>query len=356
MLEGDDIDIDAAISQARDSLYDEELFQLLIDEARDLLPYGVKTKDGHISIPLADRDETKGSQQKEVRREVLIDLLERDTPSPSSGSLAESTALSLRLGLSHIYRERYDRRTKLPQPLSAKIGSANRTDLLKSMLGLIAHEHETSLVNETLCHLRTTLTSADISCSIVVDRGLSFISSNEAKAPTNVKSEPRFAKKTLFDSLTGAQSTTHTFKLFESIQISIITTTDLSEPHFGSYWSIVSDVSPPGHGVSDTTFKDLNALFDGVERKIRDTLLRYIDNESAQWTVKDDRNYFVSGTDPERELRVQLLNGKLAVTLSNEDMAGSPDILAVWEGTESRATDGSMGVRLLDVVAKAGVD
>ncbi|KAJ5499413.1 Mediator complex subunit Med17 [Penicillium expansum] len=108
--------IEDRILQARDTVYEEELFHELVREARAIASFGVTTRQNLIQIPASDD------------LEILLDLVDtdEDTSEPEhhvsqqGTSLAEGLAHTIRILLAYAHRQNLRRRTLLPPPLTPK--------------------------------------------------------------------------------------------------------------------------------------------------------------------------------------------------------------------------------------------
>ncbi|KAI9769956.1 MAG: RNA polymerase II mediator complex subunit [Geoglossum simile] len=116
----DSASIENLILQARNSVYEEELFYELSREARQLANQGVRTVDDTIVLSLGDTTQ------------ILIDLIpvgeatstnsEQSQPlcDTSDDDVAQGIALALRILLSYAHRLNLKRRSQLPPPIDRK--------------------------------------------------------------------------------------------------------------------------------------------------------------------------------------------------------------------------------------------
>ncbi|KAI9782595.1 MAG: RNA polymerase II mediator complex subunit [Geoglossum umbratile] len=116
----DSTSIENLILQARNSVYEEELFYELSREARQLANQGVRTIDDTIVLSIGETTQ------------ILIDLIPIDEaastdseqllpPSDTSdGDIAQGIALALRILLSYAHRVNLKRRSQLPPPIDRK--------------------------------------------------------------------------------------------------------------------------------------------------------------------------------------------------------------------------------------------
>jgi mediator of RNA polymerase II transcription subunit 17, fungi type len=116
----DSASIENLILQARNSVYEEELFYELSREARQLANQGVRTVDDTIVLSLGETTQ------------ILIDLIpvgeatrtDSEQPQPlcdtSDDDIAQGIALALRILLSYAHRVNLKRRSQIPPPIDRK--------------------------------------------------------------------------------------------------------------------------------------------------------------------------------------------------------------------------------------------
>lgn len=157
----DEVTLEARIRQARDSLYEEELFQEMIEEARILNPHGVRIKHGGIVLPLPVPEEGPAGS-------LLLELVPlhghkaETEESLTDNPLPEAMALAFRLLLSNIHRQRLSQRSRIPQPLSIKAAKPNAASILRPVLTALQHAHAVKTVNALLEKTASILKAASI--------------------------------------------------------------------------------------------------------------------------------------------------------------------------------------------------
>lgn len=135
-VEGDSIE--SRILQARDTLYEEELFYELNREARVMASHGVTTlhnliqfeiSEGlYIMFDLVDLDE-------------LSDQADSETRTHEHDILAEAVAHALRILLAYSHRQNLRRRTQIPPPLTPKKRPVPEYPLLRPIAAYLQHSH-----------------------------------------------------------------------------------------------------------------------------------------------------------------------------------------------------------------------
>lgn len=150
--------IEERILQARDTVYEEELFHELVREARAIASFGVTTRQNLIQIPASDD------------LEILLDLVDtdEDTPEPEHDisqqgtSLAEGLAHTIRILLAYAHRQNLRRRTLLPLPLTPKTRSVPEHQLIRPALAYIKHMSHVRWLQSLLKDLFGVLQSAGL--------------------------------------------------------------------------------------------------------------------------------------------------------------------------------------------------
>lgn len=227
--------IEASIQLARDSLFEEELYHEMSLETRQLSAYGVEFRDAVIQV------DAPRMGSVEQHRQLLIDCIPRDEPSPSDQDhshdwLAQNVAEALRLLLAHEHSMRLYRRSQLPPPLTARNRDKQPPPLLRTLLAVLRHLESVDSLYVYLESLAGTLTSAGLDVRLDTTRESSWAKLAEGlRAPRagysvvdqllEVFTRPFDGKATLtLPILNGAQS--------ESLIIS--TRTIIGQPTFGT--------------------------------------------------------------------------------------------------------------------------
>jgi mediator of RNA polymerase II transcription subunit 17 len=132
----DDDSIENRLVQARDILYEEELFHELTREARTLVSSGVTTRRNLIQFEFNDGEE------------ILFDLVDMDNAPDESdvinqteehNTVAEAVAHVIRILLSYSHRQNLLRRTQIPPPLTTKKRPLPEYHLLRPVLAYLQH-------------------------------------------------------------------------------------------------------------------------------------------------------------------------------------------------------------------------
>jgi mediator of RNA polymerase II transcription subunit 17 len=127
--------IEQRILQARDSVFEEELFHELVREARSMASSGVTTRENLIRIPASD--------DLEIQLDLVDgndDSLQTDqNTSQQNTLLADGLAHSIRLLLAFAHRQNMHRRTQVPPPLTTKRRHIPEYHLLRPALAYLQH-------------------------------------------------------------------------------------------------------------------------------------------------------------------------------------------------------------------------
>lgn len=154
----DDQSIEGRILQARDTLYEEELFYELVREARILGPYGVTTRQNLIRFPVSEE------------QEVMLDLVDADQEDEATDEshehdvLADSIGHSIRILLTFAHRQNLYRRTQPPPPLSQRRRHTPEYLLLRPVLVYLQHNSHVRWFEAFLKDMYQVLKSAGVNC------------------------------------------------------------------------------------------------------------------------------------------------------------------------------------------------
>ncbi|KAJ5584013.1 uncharacterized protein N7459_003813 [Penicillium hispanicum] len=328
---GDAESVEHRILQARDSVFEEELFHELVREARAMASCGVTTRQNLIQIPASDDID------------ILLDLidadddhvhLEQDTSGPD-GLLAEGFAHSIRILLAFAHRQNLRRRTQVPPPLTPKRRASPEYHLLRPALAYLQHLSQVrwleSFLNEIGGVLRSSGLDAPASTSTAFSsRALQF-------APSTPTLEALVIK-----SLTPIESVFRGNLLTPGGFFAITVRTSLSSPPFGTNFEVsfnfpaFSDLKSPGRlGLRDeVTAAIIHLLLLDVVSRISSQELPAMkpDSESEgptsrAWIAAYPHlgELLLSSSDPEK-------HKKMKVTLSRHELSLSTYMVRSIDG------------------------
>lgn len=239
--------IESLIRQARDSLFEEELFHELLREVRaELLVYGTSIEDHVIRIPLeafGHRDRAilvdlvdKGANQGQTRITEITTQSFSDMTSASTS--ADSIALTLRILLTQAYHLRFRKRSEPPPPMSEEKRSPMVHSLLRPVISHLQHAEIMHALPRLLSQVVSALQSA----------GLAARFGRRSTAQSQHSDTHAILAKELLESLTQAlhmefSLETSPYASKEIFQIIVQATTRLSSPSYGT----VFQVTPPSN-------------------------------------------------------------------------------------------------------------
>ncbi|KAL3443781.1 RNA polymerase II mediator complex component SRB4 [Aspergillus insuetus] len=152
--------IESRILQARDTLFEEELFHEMMREARILGNQGVTTRQNLVTIPVSEE------------QEILLDLVDwdQDHALEEAGSSSEQNALadaishSIRILLTFAHRQNLRRRTQPPPPLAPKRRPTLEYQILRPVMAYLQHKSHIQWLETYIAKLRRVLEAAGIRC------------------------------------------------------------------------------------------------------------------------------------------------------------------------------------------------
>jgi mediator of RNA polymerase II transcription subunit 17 len=170
---GNPVAIENTIQLARDSLFEEELYQEMTLETRQLLAYGAEYRDSVIHVTLSEANDEHGAKK------LLLDCIPRDARATASQEhmndwLAQNIAEGLRLLLVHEHSMRLHRRTQLPPPLTGQKRDKPPTPLLRTLLALFHHLEGVNSLYNYLENTAKTLGRAGLGVQVETTREVSW--------------------------------------------------------------------------------------------------------------------------------------------------------------------------------------
>ncbi|KAJ0417635.1 RNA polymerase II mediator complex component SRB4 [Aspergillus carlsbadensis] len=151
--------IESRILQARDTLFEEELFHEMMREARILGNQGVTTRQNLVKLPVSEE------------QEILLDLVDWDQDhaleadsSSEQNMLADAISHSIRILLTFAHRQNLRRRTQPPPPLAPKRRPTPEYQILRPVMGYLQHKSHIQWLETYIAKLRRVLEAAGIKC------------------------------------------------------------------------------------------------------------------------------------------------------------------------------------------------
>lgn len=312
--------IEQRILQARDSVFEEELFHELVREARAMAGCRVTTCQNLIHIPVSDE------------MEILLDLVDADThedhveqnPAQDDSRLADGLSYAIRILLCFAHRQNLRRRTQIPRPLTTTRPATPEYHLLRPALAYLQH----------LSHVRWLELFFNDIYSVLGDAGLDmaeWTSNTYASWKHPSTSPPPATLEALVERfLRPIESTFSGHLLTTRGSFTVTIRTNLSSQPFGTHY----DVSLQLPAVSDLKSPGRLGLKDEVEAAISHLLLLDVVSCISSYTLPAGQNsqsadaakkrtweavyphlgeLLLSHTNPEK-------HKKMKVTLSRHDL------------------------------------
>lgn len=280
MLESED-SLKNRIRAARDTLYEEELFQEIIEESRTLASYGVEMNRSTIRIPTrlnAGAFDTTAL----AADAILVDLVNLDVAddddvgeaSPHNPS-AHSIALAFRLLLSYAHRRRLRQRSRVPQPMSLAKQDAPVAHILRPVIALLQHQLLSSDVDSYLGRIKALLGKAGIECMV-----------QPAKLDGTILGQAA-GMDSLMDNLlkplhSQASLSLHIPERTESLDYTLEIDTASSAPTLSSKMLVLSPV-----GLRAVELSDMDDLTEHFSAAMARALCQGIADTQAGWSVNE---------------------------------------------------------------------
>ncbi|EAW09064.1 mediator of RNA polymerase II transcription subunit 17 [Aspergillus clavatus NRRL 1] len=231
--------IEGRILQARDTLYEEELFYELVREARIMGSQGVSTGQNLVQFSVSEDEE------------VLLDLVDPDVAyaDDSETSLehtvvADALAHSIRILLSYAHRQNRRRRTQPPPPLTQKRRHVPEYLLLRPTMAYLQHSFHVRWLESFLGDVYGVLRAAGLESKFTATP---YASVDLAHIDRSVPTVEGLVKQFLLP----LESTFSADLITPQTSFNVKTRTNLLVPPFGTHFEIAlnmphyPDVQPP---------------------------------------------------------------------------------------------------------------
>ncbi|KAJ5618533.1 hypothetical protein N7528_006644 [Penicillium herquei] len=226
---GDVESIEHRILQARDSVFEEELFHELVREARSMASSGVTTRQNLIQVPASDDTE------------ILLDLIDADDESIDTEQkestatdqlLADGLAHSIRILLAFAHRQNLRRRTQPPPPLTSRKRVTPEYHLLRPALGYFQHLVQLRWLESYLQEILAVLRSSGQDVPELNKKA--FVSGTPPLSSLSQTSVETFLQKFLMPIESVFRGTLLTAQSSFTIKIR----TNISAPPFGTHYDV----------------------------------------------------------------------------------------------------------------------
>lgn len=312
--------VEGRILQARDNIFEEELFHELVREARVMASQGVTTRQNLIQLPVSDE------------QNILLDLVDvdaQDSPpddaepaSDRDNVLAEGLAHSVHILLSYAHRQNLRRRTQIPPPLTPKKKYVPEYQLLRPAMAYLQHHSHVIWLQSFLRDIYDVVKSSGLNC------GYTAAPFSSVKVSRTDSSTPR-VEAIVEQFLHPLESTFSSTLVARNSSFKVKIRTNLSGPPFGTNYDFsismpnFPDVKPPARvGLKDDAAAIVTHLILlGVVSAISSYRPK---NETTQDSEKQASLTWESTYPHHGELLTfspkMRLNKKMKVTLSRHEM------------------------------------
>ncbi|KAL9625716.1 MAG: hypothetical protein Q9160_000036 [Pyrenula sp. 1 TL-2023] len=226
-------EIQLRVLQARNALFEEELFLEMAREATILASYSVVARPGTIVYPLGPKHKARISLVNLDDLEVVGN--DTSTPELEEDLNADRIALVLRLLLSHAHRQNLKRRSQPPPPMTTKPRSTPEYYLIRPLLAYSELKHVLRQVQNLLSNLASP-------CKIA---GIPFSSNSsilDQIASTSQSPSTLAANNWFVGLVTEPLMTTITIRLPTSQKIDLRIRAQAASPVFGVEYSVTSSL------------------------------------------------------------------------------------------------------------------
>ncbi|KAF2281581.1 uncharacterized protein EI97DRAFT_390360 [Westerdykella ornata] len=185
-------DIEESIKLARNSVFEEEIYHEICIEARDLLPYGVETRNSVVELELSALEQPSLVPND---KKILIDCIPLDEDAISqkeqtSEWVAEVVAQGLRLLLGHEHRMRRYRRATSSRSTPAQRPRKSSPPLLRTLLAIVSHHNAVNSLQQYLELTGRTLKAAGVNVTLNLTREKSMADLSRTLSKTEQGLDP----------------------------------------------------------------------------------------------------------------------------------------------------------------------
>ena len=328
-----------AILQARNDIFDEELFHELYREARTLTNRGVRCNSDTIIVPL------------ELYQHILIDVVSIETTGDESlGNLkpdlefVDVLANALRILLSHAHRQNLRRRSQPPPPITEKPPQRPNYLMLRPIVDYLSHRPASRQVSGFLRNLEAAFQKAKLSL-LIDDSG---ITSGLTNAFDRLLQRPAGVAQALVELLSKAMFHVHTLALPSGKHVTLhihISTMGVEYRVFEELDG-TSTVKIP----KESHFQSFNTMKEHIQLIIKLEILSLIESstEGNTWHMASPFSGELSLDRGFRHraqvLLVGLADTGLSLTWDGRENTKEKDGKWIWGGAKSPALGRSRGI------------
>ncbi|KAB8338862.1 hypothetical protein FH972_021806 [Carpinus fangiana] len=339
--EGDQAPIEAMIRQARDSLFEEEMYHELMREARGMLPSGVQVNDATIVAPMDSLDPARPPGETAEPRQILIDLVPRssdmlDIIEPDS--TADTLALAMRILMTGVYHQKFYSRTQPPPPLSKDKKAPALYRILRPILSYTIHSAAFSTIRKSLLPVFAALKSASIESSMQTSQVAPSIDSLLELAATSGKSKTKRMER-LVSALCEPLANSVTLAINKH-KITIDVATHLAPPYYGTQYLVATLSALDARQSPPASFDKLEELRDYVASAVRQLIATDTAQKLPGWQ-REEGSATLSKTSARpakrrKTVHVALEDGMLAL-MGDTAADGEAKVWGVWDGQGTKS-------------------
>ena len=339
----DNASVEREIQNARDSIYDEELYHEIDREARKLVNQGVRCIDGNILLPY------------ETSKQIELSLVPWDEESAveleSNDPTLDIIAITLRLLLSHAHRQTLQNRSRTPLPLRENKQPRPIYALLKPVIEFLQHRSHVRSTQAYLDGIKNTLAAtgvdvltAQITSSHDFHQLLQTDNPSDGSIVGNLLRQLTSALHTSFTLTFPEEPTTITLEIRTAIQ----------PPHFGTTFQVTVQGSALeqilGALPTPETFITTNTLQTHVLHVVTLALQTRMISGLPDWRIVSLHSHSIvrkkSNAQGKDVISLELLQGRLELNWRSSLAAGA----RTWTWCAGTVDGESTQTGLMDVI------
>lgn len=320
--------ISQQLKNARQSLFDEELFYEASREARVAANQGITTRSQSLDVDV-------GGQYT-----ISIALVGHDTAhsntSKDDETLAEFISLALRALLTEAHKENYTRRTRTPEPLSLKPKFVPEYNLLRPLVGHLRHNAELSWFQDRFSPCFKALRMAGLEVQ------LRDINLGPEERGTDLQTPSAYLAKPAVSKFSVNLPTGRT--------LTISITTQLSAPIYGTQF-VLEGMNYTFTSMNSKSINDHNRLVSVLTHLLTIDVIAYIETLNGAWKVKNPHNGEMEigrGKELSNRISLSVLQYAFALKTLGEDKLKQK----IWIWSERGYSSAREDERLQDTTSK----
>jgi mediator of RNA polymerase II transcription subunit 17 len=310
--------IEHRILQARDSVFEEELFHELVREARAMAGCSVTTRQNLVRVPISND------------MEILLDLVDADThgvgleqnSTQGDNRLADGLAHAIRILLCFAHRQNLRRRTQLPRPLTSIRPTTPEYHLLRPALAYLQHLSHVRWLKSFFSDIHSVLQSAGLD----MPKWTSNSYASWKKSPTSPS--PATLEALVENFLRPIESTFSGKLLTSRGSFTVAIRTNLSSPPFGTHYDVslnlpsVPDLRSPGRlGLKDEVEAAITHLLlldvvSSISSKPLPSIRNALNEQTWDAVYPHLGELILPNTNPEKHKKMKITLSRHEITLT----------------------------------------